>query len=104
MRLICEARNPLADSGLLDDEGRRQFTADRRALARSYATQADEQFSRARNKPDWLLLRAQKRMADQGGQPPRPGIRQVTPVTGQTPVVATAQAGVRLRRYRWQQR
>lgn len=102
MHLACVARNALAESAQLDDEGRRQFTADRRALARALATQADDQISRARSKPDWLLRRAEKRMAEQGGQPPRPGIRQVNPATGQTPAVASAQGGGRLKRYRWQ--
>jgi hypothetical protein len=58
--------------------------------------------SRARNKPDWLLMRAQKRMEEYEGQPPRPGIRQITPATGQTPAVANAQGEPRLKRYRWQ--
>jgi transposase InsO family protein len=102
MRLVCTATNALARSGQLDDEGRREFMADRRALAKALETQANGQISRARSKPDWLLLRAQKRMAEQGGQPPRPGIRQLTPVTGQTPAVASAQAGGRLKRYRYQ--
>lgn len=100
--LVCVARNALAESAQLDDEGRRQFTTDRRALAKALVIQADEQIGRARNKPDWLLRRAEKRMAEQGAQPPRPGIRQVNPATGQTPAVASAQAGGRLKRYRYQ--
>jgi transposase InsO family protein len=102
MHLVCVARNALAEAAQLDDEGRRQFTADRRALAKARAMQADEQISRAKSRPDYLLLRAQKRMAEQEGHPPRPGIRQVTPATGQTPEVASAQGGGRLKRYRWQ--
>ena len=102
MHLVCVARHALAESAQLDDEGRRQFTADRRALAKALTTQADEQISRARSKVDWVLWRAEKRMAEQGGQPPRPGIRQVTPATGQTPADLDGDQGVRLKRYRWQ--
>jgi len=102
IRFLCVARNALAESAQLDDEGRRQFTTDRRTLAKALAAQADEQISRARSKPDWLLQRAAKRIAEQGGQPPRPGIRQVTPATGQTPVDLDGDQGVRLKRYRWQ--
>jgi len=102
MRLVCVARNALAESAQLDDEGRRQFTTDRRALAKALATQADEQIGRARSRPDYYLQRARKRMDEQGGQPPRPGIRQVTPATGQTPADLDGDQGLRLKRYRWQ--
>jgi hypothetical protein len=99
---ICAARNPLAERGQLTDEARREFTANRRVLAKSLTAQADERISRARNKEDWLLERGKRRIAEQGGHPPRPGIRQITPFTGQMPAVASAQPSKMLRRYRYQ--
>ena len=102
MRFVCVARNALAESAQLDDEGRRQFTADRRALAKAQVTQADEQISRARNRPDWLLQRAKKRMGQAADGPPRRGIRQLTPMTGQTPAAMDGEHEARLKRYRWQ--
>jgi hypothetical protein len=99
---ICAAMNPLAERGQLTDEARREFTANRRVLAKSLTAQADERISRARNKEDWLLERGKRRIAEQGGHPPRPGIRQITPFTGQMPAVASAQPSKMLRRYRYQ--
>jgi hypothetical protein len=102
MEWICAATNPLAEKGGLDDEGRRQFTTDRRALAKALNTQSDERISRSRSRPDWLLLKAQKNLAELGDVPPRPGVRQITPVTGQTPEAAQAVGGRRLKLFRHQ--
>ena len=97
--LICVARNALAESAGLDDETRRQFTTDRRALSKAMATQADEQISRAASRPDYYLLRARKRRGAQEQAPSRRAVRQIGQITGETPQ-AQAAAGRRLKLFR----
>jgi transposase InsO family protein len=102
MHFVCIARNALAEAAGMDDEVRRQYTADRRTLAKAMATQADERIARARSKPDWLLQRAQQRLREQDQTPPRPAVRQITAVTGQTPAIAQAGSGGRYKIFRHQ--
>ena len=98
-RFICVARNALAESSGLDDEMRRQYTADRRELSKSIATQANEQISRANSRPNYLQLRARQRREAQEQVPPRRAIRQIGAITGETPQ-AQAVAGRRLKLFR----
>ena len=102
MRFVCVARNALAEAAGMNDETRREYTTDRRTLAKAMATRADERIARARSKPDWLLQRAQQRLREQDQTPPRPAVRQITPVTGQTPAIAQAGSGGRLKLFRHQ--
>jgi hypothetical protein len=95
-RFVCTAGNALAEAGQLDDEGRRAYTSTRRELAKAQVALADNRVARARTKPDYLLMRAQERMRDQGEAPPQRAVRQITPVTGETPE-ARAASGPRLK-------
>ncbi len=91
-RLICEARNALAEAAQMDDEALRQYTADRRALAKARAVQADERIARARSQPDWMALRARKNLEAQQQAPARRAVRQITRATGETPAAQAAPA------------
>jgi hypothetical protein len=91
-KFVCEARNPLAEDAQLDDEGRRDYIANRRTLGKSLAALADERVSRAGSREDWTVLRAtQRRRKEQA--PPRQAVRQVTRMTGETPQAAAASSG-----------